>query len=107
MEELTYEQTIELEQNIKLKNEADVLYSKFLKNVKLEPSQYRGNGKFIHWMDEHNKIYFQIKDDKFYFICAFLHEDYTVEATPSGIFSALKSKNRGVEHLSFYVRDSL
>ena len=105
METMTYEQTIELEQNIKLKNEADALYSKFLKNVKLEPSQYKGNGKFIFWYDEHNATYFQIRDDKFFFICAFLHENYTVEVTPSGIFTALKSKYRGVDHFASAVRD--
>lgn len=105
METMTYEQTIELEQNIKLKNEADALYSKFLKNVKLEPSQYKGNGKFRFWYDKHNATYFQIRNEKFYFICAFLHEDYTVEVTPAGIFSALKSKYRGVDHFASAVRD--
>jgi len=105
MENLTYEQTIELEQNIKLKNEADALYSKFLKNIKLEPSEYKGDGKFRFWHDEYNAMYFQIIDNKFYFICSFLHENYMIEVTPSGIFSALKSKNRGVDHFASIVRD--
>lgn len=105
MENLTYEQTIELEQNIKLKNEAETLYANFLKNIKLEPSKYKGDGIFSHWKDEYNETYFKIKENKFYFVCAFLHEDYTVEVTPSGIFSALQKKYRGVDHFTTAVRN--
>lgn len=105
MEELTYEQTIELELNIKIKNEADAIYQNFLRNVKLEAKNYKGEGKFLFWSDEHNQTYFTIKNEKFYFQCRFLHESYDVEVTPSGIFSALKKEYRGVSHLSSAVRE--
>ena len=98
--ELDYNQTIELEENIKLKNKADKIYSDFLNNVKLEPSSYKGDGKFLFWNDSHNQIYFQLKNDVFVFICNFLHEHYVVTVTPEQIFKALKSKYRGVEHLA-------
>lgn len=103
---LSYDQVIEMEANIKLKNEAEDIYKNFLKNIKLGVSMYKGDGKFRFWSDEHNAMYFQIRDDKFYFICSFLHENYTVEVTPAGIFTALKNKYRGVEHLSTLVSNS-
>ena len=100
---MTYLETIELEENIKIKNEADIIYQNFLKNVKLEPKNYKGDGKFLFKSDEHNQTYFTIINDKFVYQCRFLHETYDVLVTPSGIFDALKEKYRGVEHLSFDV----
>ena len=105
METLTYEQTIELEANIKIKNEAEIIYQNFLKNVKLEAKNYKGEGKFLFWSDEHNQTYFTIKNEKFVFQCRFLNETYDVEVTPSGIFNALKKEYRGVSHLSSAVRE--
>lgn len=104
MDELTYEQTIELEANIKIKNEAEIIYQNFLKNVKLEAKNYKGEGRFLFWKDQHNATYFTIKNDVFYFECRFLHETYDVQVTPSGIFNALKKEYRGVSHLSSAVR---
>jgi len=106
MQTLTYEQTIELESNIRLKNEAERIYLLFLNNIKLKAKSYKGDGKFLFWSDEHNAMYFQIRGDKFIFICAFLHENYSVEVTPAGIFDALKKKYRGVEHLSSVVSNA-
>lgn len=106
MGSLSYEQTIELELNIKIKNEADIIYQKFLKNVKLNPKNYKENGKFLFWSDEHNATYFTIKNDNFYFECRFLHETYDVLVTPSGIFDALKKEYRGVNHLSSAVGEN-
>jgi hypothetical protein len=103
MEDLTYEQTIELEKNIKLKNEANSIYQNFLTNVKLNVSEYKEDGKFRHTYDSYNSTYFQLKGNTFYYICDFLHENYIVTVTPSGIFAALQQKNRGVEHLSHEV----
>ncbi len=105
MENMTYEQTIELEENIKLKNLANSVYQNFLKNVKLDPSKHKGNGKFEFWSDQYNATYFQVVGDRFVFICEFLHENYEVPVTPSGIFNALKMKYRGVDHLVSAVRD--
>ena len=103
---MTYEETIELEQNVKLKNEAESIYKKFLKNVKLEPKKYQGNGRFLFWADEHNKIYITLKNDIFVLECRFLNENYDVEITPTFIFNGLKNKYRGIDHLKAYVRDN-
>jgi len=102
---MTYEETIELEENIKLKNKADEIYKNFLKNIKLDISKYQGDGKFLHWNDGHNSTYFQLKGDTFLYIAEFLHNSYRITVTPSSIFSCLKSKYRGVEHLESEVRD--
>lgn len=98
-DELTYEQVVELEDNIKLKNKAKKIMNDFYDNVKLNIKDYQGEGRFRFWHDQHNDIYIDLKDDKFYFRCRFLHESYDVEITFNGIFQALKNKNRGVEHL--------
>lgn len=100
---MNYEETIELEENVKIKNKADEIYQKFLKNIKLEPKLYKGDGRFIIWEDSHNVAYVRLKDDKFILMCFFLHETYYVDISPSGIFAALKDKNRGVEHLESFV----
>lgn len=103
-QELTYEQTIELEKNIQLKNKAEEIYTNFLRNVKLNVKSYKGRGVFMFWSDSHNYIYFTLVKDTFHFQCDFLHESYDVEVTPSGIFHALQNKNRGVEHLEVHVK---
>lgn len=100
--ELTYEKTIELEENIKIKNQADKIYADFLKNIKLEPKNYKGNGRFLYWSDQYNQTYISLVDDKFVLQCRFLHESYDVEITPSSIFNALKNKYRGADHLYAY-----
>lgn len=104
---MNYEETIELEENVKLKNKAEEIYKKFQKNIKLEVSKYKGDGKFLHWSDSHNSTYFKVDESKIFYECKFLHESYNVECTPSGIFSCLKRKYRGVEHLESAVRDKI
>lgn len=98
--EAGYHQIVELQENIRLKREADKIYSDFITNVKLDPSKYKGDGKFLFWNDSHNEMYFQLKKDEVVFICDFLHEHYVVTVTPEGIFNALKAKCRGVQHLA-------
>lgn len=102
---MTYEETIELEENVKLKNEADKIYQDFIKNVKLDAGSYKGNGKFRFTYDQYNATYFEFNNDSIKYICDFLHEHYTVIVSPQGIFNALKSKYRGVEHLKSAVRN--
>lgn len=101
---MTYEETVELEKNIKLKNEADSLYQKFLKGAKLEVSKFIGNNTFIIWKDSHNRELIKIEDDKFFFICEFLHENYKIEITPSGLFNAIQKDDRGIAHLKVYLQ---
>lgn len=101
---MTYEETIELEENVKLKNKANQIYETFCKNIKLDVSKHKGNGKFLYWSDEHNAKYFVVDGNHIYFKCEFLHESYSVQCTPSGIFSALKRKYRGVDHLQSTVK---
>jgi len=103
---MTYEETIELEENIKLKNEANEIYEMFLLNVILEPKKYKSNGRFVFWEDSHNTTFIALKNDKFVLECRFLHESYDVEITPASIFSGLKNKYRGIDHLKAYVRSA-
>ena len=102
---MNYEETIELEENIKLKNKAEEIYKQFQKNIRLEVSSYKGDGRFLFWSDEHNQTYFKVEGDKIIFECRFLHEKYDVEVSLSGIFSALKNKYRGLDHLKATVRE--
>jgi hypothetical protein len=104
---MTYEETIELEENIKLKNEANEIYEMFLQNIKLEPKKYKGEGRFVFSQDSHNTTYITLKNEKFVLECRFLHESYDVEITPASIFSGLKKKYRGVDHLKAYVRSAV
>jgi len=99
MENLTYDQTIELEENIKIKKQAESIYKNFLSNIKLLPSTLQKDGSFMYWHDQHNQIYISIYEGHFVWKCRFLHETYDVNITPSGIFAAIKAKNRGVNHL--------
>ncbi len=104
-EVMTYEQTAQLEQNVKIKNQADQIYKDFLNNIHLSPKNYHGNGRFLFWKDAHNATYFQIDSNgNFEYQCRFLHETYNVTVTPSAIFSAIKNKNRGIDHLASDVK---
>ncbi len=105
-QELTYEQVIEMEENIRLKNKAEEIHTNFMKNVKLDLTTFK-DGRFRIWHDSLNAIYLRIDGDKFVYECRFIHETYNVEVTPSAIFSALKNKYRGVEHLEVDSRGSL
>lgn len=102
---MTYEETIELEKNIVIKNIADEIYKNFLKNVKLDVGKHKGGGKFVHWSDSHNQTYFILDGDDFTFVCNFLHENYSIKVNPTSIFTAIKQKYRGVDHLKSAVRD--
>ena len=104
---MTYEETIELEQHIKLKEEAKEIYRNFLQNIKLEPCKYKGNGRFLHRGDCHNAEYFDMAEDHFIFVGDFLNNFYTVAITEANLFECLKEENRsksGVEHLRVIVR---
>ena len=101
---MNYEETKELEINVKIKNEADQIYSDFKKYVTIKPANHQGGGKFLYWEDQHNKTFLILDGDIFTYKCNFLHEDYSVEVTPQAIFSAIKSKYRGFDHLEAAVR---
>lgn len=102
---MTYEEVKSVDANIKIKNDADIIYQNFLNNVKFEVKNYKGTGRFLFWDDGNNQTYFKITNDTFYYECDFLHEKYCVEVTPSGIFRALVNDNKGVDHLISAVRD--
>lgn len=103
---MNYEETIELEESIKLKNEADRIWKNFKKNIKFEAKNYKGKGRFLHWQDSHNATYFELNEkDQWVYVCEFLHESYKCVVTPSHIFSYLKREYRGVDHLRSVVGD--
>lgn len=102
--EMTYEQTIELEKNIKIKEEADELYDGFLKKVKLKASQYKGNGRFLIWSDQHNSSFTTIKDEGFVVEYRFLNNSYDFLVSPSAIFTYIKEEYRGFNHFRSLVK---
>ena len=104
---MTYEETVELENNVKIKNEAEKIYSDFYKNVKLSVYNHTGNGKFLHWSDSHNSTFFILNaDDTFTFRGEYLHNTYVLNVTKSAIFSAIKNDSRSLVHLKSAVMAS-
>lgn len=101
--ELTYEQTIELEKNVKIKNEAQELYRDFVSNWKLNVRSFN-DGQFEDWNDTHNRCFITIKENVFTYHCRFLHESYDVIVTPSHLFSYIKNEYRGLAHFKSAVQ---
>lgn len=99
MEEMTYEQVVALERNIKIKNKAKEIVAGFKKNVALDLTKKNGY-KFEIWSDQHNAIYCEVSEKCVTFICDFLHEHYSVDVTESSVFSGISSGYRGIEHLA-------
>jgi len=103
-DEMDFNQTVELEQNIKIKNEAIKICDEFFKNVKLKPSTYEDEGRFKVWSDSHNSTYVIIDGDNFYYECKFLHEYYKMKITPEAVFKYIKNKYMGLGHLRVFVK---
>lgn len=99
---MDYEETKKLEQNIKIKNEVDEVYQKFLDNISLKVKNYK-DGRFIHWQDSHNAIYFALIDGEFVFQCRFLHEKYNVIINKKHLFKYIKEDYRGYGHFKVAV----
>lgn len=96
---MNYDETCELEANIKIRNKANELYELFFENVMLNPNTFK-NGKFKIWSDSHNAKYVYIVDDHFVYECCFLHEHYVLDITLDNIFNAIKRTSRVVDHFS-------
>lgn len=105
IEDLTYEQTIQLEKNIGIKNKANELYSDFIKYFTLNVSDYdESTGMFRVWSDSHNATFIEIKEKVFHYRARFLHESYDVIISPSHLFEYIKDQYRGVEHFESLVK---
>ena len=99
---MDYKQTVELEENIKIKNKAKESYEKFLKNTNLDVNSY-AEGRFRLWGDNYNNIYLKpIDENRFEFQCRFLHESYNLIVEPSYIFDAIKNKKRVWKHFESF-----
>ena len=102
---MTYQESKELEKNVKASKEADSIYSDFMRNIKLEASKYdKKTDRFTVWSDSHNAKYIKIVNGRFHFICDFLHESYTCVISRDKIFDYLKSDYTGVLHLKTFSR---
>lgn len=102
---MDYKETVELEENVKIKNKADGIYRGFMNNVKLNVRDF-SDGKFKVWSDSHNATYVSILNGVFTFQCRFLHESYNIDITPECIFSKIKSDYRGLGHLTCFITKS-
>lgn len=102
---MTYDETVELEKNVKIKNEADEIFTDFHASVILKAGAYiQGEDRFRVGGDSNNDLYIKIRNGHFVFQCRFLHESYDVTVTPSSIFSCIQNKYRGLDHLKSYIR---
>ena len=101
---MTYEETIELEKNVIIKNDADALYKKFKNHVKLDAGKFdHKNNRFTIDKDSCNATYLAIGKDNFVYQCRFLHETYNCEVTPSAIFRYIKNNYQGLGHFRAWV----
>lgn len=99
IENMTYEQTCELERNIKIKNKAKEIVAGFKDNVTLNLNTKNGL-RFTIWSDSHNAIYLEISNEKMFFICDFLNENYAITVDESCVFSGIASGNNVIGHLA-------
>lgn len=99
---MDYEETVEIEHNVKIKNEAEKICSDFKKNMQLKISNYKGKGQFEIWSDCHNAAFVVVHDDCFELQCRFLHESYNIKVTPSIVFNGIKNKDMVIDHLRSY-----
>ena len=102
---MTYDETVELEKNVAIKNKADQLCSDFKMHVKLSPNGYgKAKDRFHYWSDSHDDIYIGISESgDFIYQARFLHENYNVTITPQAIFQYIYEGYRGVEHFEALV----
>lgn len=96
---MTYEETIELEKNIKLKNKADEIYANFLEHVNLRPKDLQFDGRFKIWSSGDSHKYIKLEDGIFILQCRFLHQTFDIRITPSDIFASLQNNNKEVGYL--------
>lgn len=96
--DLTYEETIELEKNVKIKDAADDLYKRFKKNVTLSVGSLNRKGEFEDWSDAHNRTYYTVENGMVFYHCRFIHETYDLSITPSSLFNYIKRDYRGLAH---------
>lgn len=102
---MTYEETVELEKHVKIKNEADEIFRDFQKHANFKASSYIEKGNRFHiWGDSHNDTYVQITGGEFVYQCRFLNETYDVTITPSAIFGYINNKYKGLGHFEAYIR---
>lgn len=107
MNGLSYEETIELEKNIKIKNEADAVFADFMRSFTLNVSSYNSKrGMFEIWNDSNNAAYIELKDGVFYYRARFLHESYDVTIKPSSLFEYIKGEYRGYGHFKSAVESA-
>jgi len=100
---MNYEETVELQKNIKIKDEAEKICRDFKDNVRLNAKDYMGDGRFKIWSDSHNAVYVQTGKESFEFQCRFLHETYNIAVTYNGVFDAIKRESRGIGHLKSHI----
>ena len=96
---MTYEETVELEKNVKIKDEAEKICRDFKNNVVLRVKDHEGEGRFKIWSDSHNAVYVQVADEGLEFQCRFLHNTYNLMVDPASVFSAIKNGSRVIGHL--------
>lgn len=99
MDNMTYEQTCQLERNIKIKNKAKEIVKGFKEKVVLNLKTKKGL-RFTIRSDSHNATYVEIDEKKIVFICDFLHENYYIIVDKSHVFDCIQRGDRVINHLA-------
>lgn len=102
---MNYQETVELEKNIKIKNKAQEIVKGFKKNVVLNLCEKDGL-RFKIWSDSHNAVYVDINEKYIICVCEFLHESYSVPINESSVFTGIVENYRGINHVAGYAKVS-
>ena len=94
---MNYEETKEYELSLKITKKAEEIKEGFLRNVVLDLRKYKDD-KFEVWSDMHNACYVKLTANGIVYICDFLHENYRLVINNNAIFTAIKDKDRSVNH---------
>lgn len=104
IKDLTYDQTIELEKNLKVRDRADKIHKDFIRNVSFPMERYQGNGKFLVKSTELCSSYFVLQSESDYWIFVYTSrgDSVKIDVTPHGIYNAIKkSENKDTSRDSY------
>jgi len=96
---MDYQETIELERNIKIKNKAQEIVQGFKKTVKLDLTTKKGN-RFTIWADSHNANYVEIEEEEIIFIGDYLSQNMSIPISYSSIFNAIARGDSVVRYVA-------
>ena len=112
IKDLTYDQTIELENNLKVRGRADKIYKDFIRNVTFPMERYQGNGKFLVAAAELHSSHFQLVNNGNVDYWELIHVSRggttKIVITPRDIYNAIKkSENKDTSRDSYLMNSAV